>query len=180
MDDLEDVAEAVFDIEEFIEEVADPEDLIEDFEVDPTTVVVGLIAGLAGLFTLLMVLLSVLVFAFRFGLLPLVVGLAVFGFLVTLGAVVAFLYVRPDMPFEVQREVEKARERANDTPHKDGSMTEQEAIDALKDKYAAGEITDHELEEALDDALTSERPEEVVARYGGEDEHSHSYEREYE
>jgi len=178
MDDLDDVAEAVFDIEEFVEEIADPEDLVEDFEVDPTTVLVGLIAGLAGLFTLLMLLLSVVLFAFRFGLLPLVVGLAVFGFLVTLGAIVAFLYVRPDMPFEVQREVEAARERADNTPPEEGSMTEQEAIDALKDKYAEGEIRDHELEEALDDALTSERPEEVVARYG--DEHGRGYDREYE
>ena len=44
-------------------------------------------------------------------------------------------------------------------------MTEEEAIAELKTAYAEGDIADHELDGALDDALTSEHPERVVDRY---------------
>jgi len=164
MDDIDDIVEAVVDIEGIAEEIGDPEDLLEDFAVDPLTVAVALVAALTGLFTLLMLLLAAVLFVFRYGLLPVVVVLAVFGLLLTVAAVVAFLYVRPDMPFEVHREVESARERADDTRPADGSMTEQEAVDALKRQYAEGEINERELEQGLDDAITSDRPETVVER----------------
>lgn len=181
MDDLEDVFEAIVDVEEIAEEIADPEDLLEDFAVDPRTVAAGLAVAVAGLFTLLMLVLSVVLFAFRFGLLPIVVALTVFGFLVTITAVAVFLYVRPNMSIEVQREVAEARERVDDRQSQDSSMTETEAIDALKDKYAEGQISEWQLEEGLEAIITGENPEEVVERYGGETSQDAvaSYDREY-
>jgi len=60
---------------------------------------------------------------------------------------------------------ERVLARADDTPQADGSMTEEEAVTELKSEYAEGNIDDEELDRALDDALTSERPERVVERY---------------
>jgi len=176
MDDIDDIVEGVFDIEEIAEEVADPEDLIEDFVEDPLTILVALVAAGAALFTLLMVLVTIVFLAFEFGLLLVVVGLAVLGLLATVLAVAAFLYLRRGIPHEVRREISEARRRADDGHPRDGSMTEQEAIDELKEQYAEGELSDRELETALEAAITSDRPEAVVARYERDD--GDRYERE--
>jgi ABC-type phosphate/phosphonate transport system substrate-binding protein len=84
--------------------------------------------------------------------------------LVTGLALGGFLYVRTDIPSDVQEKITAALERADDTP-KDGSMSEEEAIAELKDQYASGNIDDHELDQALEDALMSDRPEQVVRQY---------------
>jgi uncharacterized membrane protein len=168
MDDIDDIVEGLFDIEEIAEEVADPEDLIEDFVEDPLTILVALVAAGAALFTLLMVLVTIVFLAFEFGLLLVVVGLTMLGLLATVLAVAAFLSLRRGIPHEVRREISEARRRADDHPS-DGSMTEQEAIDELKEQYAEGQLSDRELETALEAAITSDRPEEVVARYERDD-----------
>ena len=82
MDDLDDIVEAVVDIEDVAEEVFEPDELLEDFEANPLGILLALIAAGATLFTLLMVAVLAVLFAFRFGLLPIVVALLVFGLLV--------------------------------------------------------------------------------------------------
>ena len=54
---------------------------------------------------------------------------------------------------------------SNVTSQETDSMTEQEAVTELKSEYAEGNIDDEEFDRALDDALTSERPEQVLERY---------------
>lgn len=177
MDDIDDIVEGVFDIEEIVEEVADPEELLEDFAEEPLTILVGLVAAGAALFTLLMLLVTVVFFAFEFGLFFLVVGLTVMGLLATVLAIAAFLSVRRGIPRAARREIAEARKAADDNHSEDGSMTEQEAIDELKEQYAEGELSDRELEAALEAAITSDRPEEVVARYEHDDRDRYERER---
>lgn len=165
MTDIEDLVEAVFDIEDIVEELADPEDLFEDFAANPLMVVFAFVAAVAGIFALFLFLITAVVLVFAFGSIWLFVALAVVSVLVMTVAIGAFLYVRTDIPSDVYRKITEARERADDTPKGDGSMTEQEAVDELKDQYARGNLNDYELDQALDDALTSENPEDVVERY---------------
>jgi predicted membrane protein len=174
--DLDDVVEAAVDIEDIAEEVAEPEDLIEDFVESPAVVLVGLFAAGAAVFTLLMLVLAI-VAAFAFGFLWVLVIFALLGLFATIGAIAVFLYVRTDIQSDVRRRIEDAREQADDSPKADARMTEEEAIEELRELYATGEIDDHELDEALEAALTSDDPERVVRKY---ERRSESRVREYE
>jgi hypothetical protein len=116
-----------------------------------------------------LIVVTIVFLAFEFELLLVVVGLTVLGLLATVLAVAAFLSLRRGIPHEVRREISEARRRADDGHPRDGSMTEQEAIDELKQQYAEGELSDRELEAAPEAAITSDRPEEVVARYERDD-----------
>jgi hypothetical protein len=165
MADLDDIEDVFNDIEDIVEEIADPDDLLEDFSADPLTVAVGLIAGLAGLFTLFMLLLLTIFVAFQFGLMLVILALTMLGFLVTLGAIGAFIYVRSGLPSHLRRKVADAECHAAESDEAGGPMSEEEAIEELKDRYAAGEISDHEFEEALDDILSGGRNEEVLHEY---------------
>jgi len=165
MADLEDIAEAVVDIEDIVEEVADPEDLIEDFAENALMVLFALLAGAMALVTVLLILLTVVVAVLGIGALWVFVLLTSFAFVTTFLAVAAFIYVKTDIPSDLRRKIDSAREQADDTPRKDGRMTEEEAISELQDQYAKGNLDDHEMEKAIDDAITSEDPERVVKEY---------------
>lgn len=165
MTDVEDIVEAVFDIEDIVEEVADPEDLIEDFIANPLMILFAFTAVLAGLFLLLLFLITLVLLVLAFGPVEVLVLLMVLSLVVLVGSVAAFLYVRTDIPSDVYHRINDALEQADDSPETDGPMTEKEAIEELKDQYAAGNLDDYELDQALDDALTSENPQDVVERY---------------
>ena len=165
MADLKDLAEAVFDIEDIVEEIADPEDLIEDFIANPLMVFFAFTAVLAGLFLFLLFLITLVLLVLAFGPVEVLVLLMVLSFVVFVGSIGAFLYVRTDIPSDVYHKINTALERADDSSQKEGPMTEKEAIEGLKDQYAAGNIDDYELDQALNDALTSENPGEVVEQY---------------
>lgn len=169
MADIEDLLEAVFDIEDIVEEVADPEDLIEDFEANPPMVLFAFAAALAGLFLLVLFVITLILLVLATGPVEALVVLMVVSFVVLVGAVAAFLYVRTDVPSDVYHKITDALEQADDSPEKEGPMTEKEAIEELKDQYAAGNLDDHELDQALEDALTSENPGNVVERYTDKD-----------
>jgi len=165
MADIEDLAEAVFDIEDIVEEVADPEDLIEDFIANPLMVIFALMAALAGLFLVFLFLITLVLLVLAFGPVEVLALLMVLSFVVFVGSVAAFLYVRTSIPSDVYHKINNALEQAEDSPSKEGPMTEKEAIKELKDQYAVGNLDDYELEQALDDTLTNENPGEVVEQY---------------
>jgi membrane protein implicated in regulation of membrane protease activity len=164
MDDLEDIVEAVVDIEDIVEEVTDPEELFEDFIESPLLILLALGAVAAAVVTALLVVATLLFVVFA-GPVLLVGLLALAGFGATALAVGAFVYLRTDIPSDVQRKIETALEQSDDTRRPDAEMTETEAISAIKNEYADGNLDDYELEQALDDVLTSDRPETVVERH---------------
>jgi len=163
MDDLEDIVEAVVDIEDIVEEIADPAELIEDFVSSPLLIALALAAALAAVVTVLLVAATIL-FLLLAGPVLIVGFLAVVFLFLTLFAVGGFVYFRTDIPSDVQRKIDTALERSDDTPRGDGEMTEREAIERIKTQYANDELDDYELERALEDVLTSDRPERVVER----------------
>jgi len=168
MDDLDDIVEGLFEIEDIFEEVLEPGELLEDLASNTIAVVFALAAGFAALLTLLLLAVAVVLLALSVGPVAAVVALAVLGMLgllVTVLAVGGFLYFRTGLRSDIQRKIDDALARADDEPQRDDGMTEEEAIAELKDAYAEGNIEDHELDRALDDALTSENPETVVERY---------------
>jgi hypothetical protein len=165
MDDIEEIVEAIDDIEDVVEEVFEPEDLLGDLIENTAMVVIALIAGFAAVLTFLLFFLTVVLALLSVGPVTILAALTFLNFFVVGLAVGAFLYIRTDIPADVRKKLRSAREQADDTPHDDGSMTQQEAVDELKEQYAEGEIEDHELDDALDEALTSEEPEKVVEKY---------------
>jgi uncharacterized membrane protein len=165
MDDIEDIVEAIVDVEEITEEIFEPEELLEDFAVSPVSILFALVTAVAALFTLLMVAALVVLFAFQYGVFPIVAVLAVFGFLVTVLALGGFLYVRTGIPHRIQRKINRTRAEADDDEPEDAAMTEEEAIEELRDRYATGEINEAELEKALDAVITSENPGAVLREY---------------
>lgn len=165
MDDLDDIAEAIFDIEDIVEEVVEPEEFLEDFVENPLLVIFAIVAGFAAILTVLLLLFTVALLVLAVGPVGILVLLTVLNLLLLGLAIAGFLYVRTDIPSDVQQKINDALREADDTPKKEGSMTEEEAVTELKEEYARGNLDDHELEQALEDALTSERPEEVVEEY---------------
>lgn len=164
MDDLEDIVEAVVDIEDIVEEIAEPDELIEDFVESPLLIALALAAALGAVLTVLLIAATLLFVLFAVGPVVVVGFLAVVFLFVTLLAVGGFVYFRTDIPSDVQRKLETALEGADDTPQANAKMTEQEAIEALKQQYANGDLDGYELEQALEDVLTSDQPERVVER----------------
>lgn len=164
MADAEDIVEAVLDIEDIVEEVAEPEDLLEDFVENPLLIVFALVAAATALFTLLLLAAAVIFLVFAVGPVAVVVALALVGLVLSGLAVAGFVYFRTDIPSDIQQKIETARQRSADTPEHDATMSEQEAIDELKSQYAQGELTDRELERALEEVMTSDDPERVVER----------------
>jgi hypothetical protein len=176
MTDIEDLFEAVFDIENIVEEVADPDDLIADFVANPLMVIFAFTAALASLFLILLFAITLILLVFAIGPIDVLLVLMLLSFVVLVGAIVAFLYVRTDIPAGVYHKINNALEQADDSPEKEGSMTQKEAIKQVKNQYASGALDDYELDQALDDVLTSENPEKVVKRYT---ENNHEKEREW-
>ena len=165
MDDLEDVIEAVVDIEDIVEEIADPEELLEDFIESPLLILFALGAALAAVVTVLLIAATLLFLLFAVGPVLVVGVLAIISLFVTALAVGGFVYFRTDIPSDVQRKIDTALDRSDDTPRENGTMTETEAIERIKTEYANGNIDDYELDRALEDVLTSDRPERVVERH---------------
>ena len=165
MADVEDLVEAVFDIEDIVEEIADPEDLIEDIVANPLMVLFAFTAALAGGVLLLLFLLTLVLLVLAFGSVEVLVLLMLLSVVVLIGSIAAFLYVQTDIPSDIYQKLNTALEQADGQPEKGDSMTEKAAIEELKDKYAGGKLNDYELDQALDEVLTSENPGEVVERY---------------
>jgi hypothetical protein len=180
MDDLDDIAEAVVDVEDIAEEVFEPDELLEDFEANPLGILLALAAAGAALFTLLMLAVLVVLVAFQFGFLPIAIALFVFGLLATLLALGGFLYIRSGVPHRVERKINRKRAEVDDREDERTAMTEEEAIDELRNQYATGELTEEELKEALEVVITSDDPERAVREYDSEEEHEREYEREYD
>ena len=133
MDDLDDIAEAVVDVEDIAEEVFEPDELLKDFEANP----LGILLALGG-----------------------------------------FLYVRSGVPHRVERKINRKRAAVEDRTDERTGMTEEEAIDELRDQYATGKLTEEELEEALEDVITSDDPERAVRAHDPDDEYERAYGRE--
>lgn len=165
MDDLDDLVEAVVDIEDILEEVADPEELIEDFVESPLLIGLALAGALIAAVTVFLIVLTLIFFLFAVGPVIVVASLAVVGFLITVLSFIGFVYLRTDIPSDIQQKIETAMERSDNTPQENAEMTEREAIEKLKTQYAEGHIDDQELERALEDVLTSDQPERVVERH---------------
>ncbi|MFT4909111.1 MAG: hypothetical protein ACI9TI_000264 [Natronomonas sp.] len=165
MADVEDLVEAVFDIEDIVEEIADPEDLIEDIVANPLMVLFAFTAALAGGVLLLLFLLTLVLLVLAFGSVEVLVLLMLLSVVVLIGSIAAFLYVQTDIPSDIYQKLNTALEQADGQPEKGDSMTEKAAIEELKDKYAGGKLNDYELDQALDEVLTSENPGEVVDGY---------------
>jgi hypothetical protein len=157
------------DIDDLIEredafDALNPEGLVERLASSLMLVVA---AVLAAVLTVVLVVSIVALVALSAGLvaaLATLVVLTLLCLLLLIAGVGALLYFRGSST-SAQERIEEARARADDTPHGDGSMTEEEAVTELKSEYAEGNIDDEELDQALDDALTSERPERVVERH---------------
>ena len=164
MVDLEDLVDAVVDIVDIVEELADPEELLEDLVENPLLVVLALGAAVAAVLTVLLFLVALLFLVFAIGPVAVVATLAVLGVSLTVLAVAGFVYFRTEIPAGVQRKIEAALAQSDDTRHEGESMSEQEAIEALKGQYAAGDLTELELELALERVLTSDDPGRVVER----------------
>ena len=124
-----------------------------------------MVAGLAGVIALFLFLLTTLLLVLAIGPIKLLAVLTVVSFLTMLLGIGAFLYLRTDIPATVQEKIDDALQQADETPNKEGGMTEQEAINEIKIKYANGDIDDDELDAALERVLTSERLEGVVEEY---------------
>ena len=157
------------DIDDILEmedafDALDPETLVERLASSLLLVVA---AVLGALLTVVLVVSVVALVALSVGLVAALATLVVLTLLCLLLLILGvgvFLYLRGGSS-GAQERIEEALARADDTPQADGSMTEEEAVTELKSEYAEGNIDDEELDRALDDALTSERPERVVERY---------------
>lgn len=117
---------------------------------------------------------------FESGLVVLVAVVVAFGFVVTAVAVAAFLFVRTDVPHRVERRVDRARDRVDGSPRtgRDAGMTEEAAIDRLRDLYAEGHLDERELEDGLEAVIAGDDPEAVVREYEREYEREHGRDRE--
>jgi len=157
------------DIDDLVEiedafDALNPEDLVERLASSLMLVVV---AVLGALLTVVLVVSVVALVALSVGLvaaLATLVALTLLCLLLLIVGVGVFLYFR-GRSSNAQERIAEALARADDTPQADGSMTEEAAVTELKSEYAEGNIDDEELDQALDDALTSEQPERVVERY---------------
>jgi len=165
MTDLEDIIEAVFEIEDLLVEIAEPDELIDDLVVDPLVILVGLVAGVAGIIAFGLFILTTFLLLLAIGPVRVLAVLTVVSFLTTLLAIGAFLYIRTDIPTSTQEKIDDALQQADDPPGDDSGMTEQEAINEIKTQYANGKLDDHELDAALEQVLTSEQPETIVKEY---------------
>jgi hypothetical protein len=164
MVDIEDIVEAVVEIEDIVEEIAEPDELVEDFLETPLMIAFALAAGVAAVLTLLLVAVTLLFALFALGPVAVAASLVVVSGLVTLLTVAGFVYFRTEIPADLRRTIEAARARSDGTRREDASMSEAEAIDELKTRYARGRLTEAELERALEDVLTSADPERVLER----------------
>jgi hypothetical protein len=62
-------------------------------------------------------------------------------------------------------DVDDVLEQSADRGRPDAGLSEEAAIERLKDRYAAGEIDTWEFEAALEETLTADDPERVVERH---------------
>lgn len=166
MDDLEDIFEAIIDIEDIGEEIFEPDELLEDFIEDPLEIAIAGIALIGGLLTILLLFLTLTVLLFTAG--PIAV-LGVFTgilLLITVLAVAGFVYYRTNVPRQLEKKINKSLEEADKETRENEKMTEKQAIENLKEKYTNGELTERELEKAIEDVLKHEhKPKSVIKEY---------------
>lgn len=163
MDDIEDIFEAVIDIEDIAEEIFEPEELVEDFIEDPLEIAIAGIALIGGLLTLLLLFGTLIVLLFTAGPMAVLGILTLLALIVTLLAVGAFVYYRTNVPRHVEKKINEAVEQADENTRKNESMTEQEAIEELKQQYTDGRIDEQELERSIDEVLKHDRkPKRII------------------
>ena len=128
-------------IENIVEEVADPDDLIADFVANPLMVIFAFTAALASLFLILLFAITLILLVLAIGPIDVLLVLMLLSFVVLVGAIVAFLYVRTDIPAGVYHKINNAFEQADDSSEKEGSMTQEEAIKQVKTSMLRGHLT---------------------------------------
>lgn len=166
MADLDDILEALVDVEEITEELFEPLELLEDIVEEPLKIVSALLVGAGVLVTLLLLLVTLLVVLFfRTGLVFVLLGLTVLAGLLTALVVAVFLSVRTDVPHRVQRKINRIRSSESPQSPQSGGMTEEEAIDRLRDEYAEQHITIEQFEAGLEEIMAREDPKTVVREY---------------
>lgn len=166
MDDFEDILEAFDDIEDIGEEIFEPEELIEDLIEDPAEIllaVAGLITGIVAIVVILILLLFLILSTGPVAILATFAGIAL---LITFLSVGLFVYFRTNIPRHVEKKVNKALEEAENEKRKGESITEEEAINRIKQEYSEGDMTEEELENALDEVVKhDQKPKQVVKQY---------------
>lgn len=166
MDEIGDLFEKLEEIEDIGEEILDPEDLVEDLIEDPVEVLLAVAAIVAGIVTIIVLIILALFLVLTTGPLAILAVFAGMTFFITILAVGLFLYFRTDIPRHMEKKIDRALEEADDNKRKDESMTEEEAINEIKQKYSAGELTENELEEALDEVVKhDQKPKQVTKEY---------------
>lgn len=165
MTDLDDILEGIFDIEDIAEEIFEPDELIEDFLERPKRMASALLAIIATIFTIIFLLITVVLILLATG--P-IIALALTGLLTLIGAVLCvaiFLHLRTDIPSDVRKRIEDAMNKAEDERSQYEDMSEKKAVENLKSKYVNGEISEEELDKALDETLGNNDPKQVVRQY---------------
>lgn len=183
MDDLEDVFEVFDDVEDVVEDFADPEDLVEDL-VENTLLVVGVVVAVvaAGVF-LLGLLFIAAAFLLAGGIVPVLVVLVVLALVAGVAGLGAVVYAHTSVSKDARRKIDDALERADDGDHEDdGGLTEQEAIERLREQYASDDITHEELERRIEAVFEADDPERVVHGHYDRDDYRREddYDREYD
>jgi hypothetical protein len=165
MTDLDDILEAVIDIEEIAEEVFDPEELVEDLIKEPLKIFLALVAAIAGVLTLILVLVTIIFVFLAVGAVAALITLAGITLMATILAIGGFIYFKTDIPSHLDSKINKAMEKADSEPRSDEKISEKEAIEKIKKKYTNGEMTEKELEQAIDRILNNEDHREIMKSY---------------
>lgn len=160
MDDLDDIFE---DIEDIGEEILEPDELLEDLIEEPTEVITSLIAVIFGGITILLILLTLILLLITTGPLAILATFAGLTLFITVISIGAFIYLRTNIPNQVETKINNALEQADTQKRENENLTEQEAIEQVKQQYTNGEITEQELDQAIDDILKhQDKPEHIV------------------
>ena len=87
--------------------------------------------------------------------------------IITLFSFIAFLYVRTNLPDHIENKINRAIEEAENQENDTNNITQEEAINKLKQRYIDGEITDEELDKSIDDVLNNDNKnnKKVIFQY---------------
>jgi len=153
MDDFEDLLEAFDDIEDIGEEIFEPEELVEDLIEDPAEILLAIAVLITGTVAVIVLLILLLFLILTTGPIAILATFAGITFFITFLSVGLFIYFRTNIPRHVEKKVNKALEEAENEKRKGESMTEEEAINRIKKEYSEGDMTEEELENALDEVV---------------------------
>lgn len=87
------------------------------------------------------------------------------GFVNMVLCIVAFLQLSTDSPSYVQEHIKYVMNEAEEEKSQYENMREKEAVKNLKSKYVNGEISEEELDKALDDTIGNNDAEQVIRQH---------------